>query len=231
MTTMVSQITSLTVVYSTVYSDADQRKHQSSASLAFVRGIHLDRWIPHTKGQLRGKCFHLMTSSCIFFRSQIGDFLRGRCQELLECQKVPFTPCSWKQSYPGFCVLLKTITPKENCALLKASCAINHMIVNGMKTKFMCFVTISDCKHFFDKQEITQAELYEYVGNLIKPVHASHGDIFGDNYNFAMNHRKPYLQWTRDLKPLVTCRQMSCFYVQYADTTYSVIWQWNLRSS
>ena len=35
-----SQITSLTIVYSTVYSDADQRKHQSSASLAFVQGIH-----------------------------------------------------------------------------------------------------------------------------------------------------------------------------------------------
>ena len=35
-----SQITSLTIVYSIVYSDADQRKHQSSASLAFVRGIH-----------------------------------------------------------------------------------------------------------------------------------------------------------------------------------------------
>ena len=35
-----SQITSLTNVYSTVYSDADQRKHQSTASLAFVRGIH-----------------------------------------------------------------------------------------------------------------------------------------------------------------------------------------------
>ena len=63
MTTMASQITSLTVVYSTVYSDADQRKHQSPASLAFVRGIHRDRWIPRTKGQLRGKCFHLMTSS------------------------------------------------------------------------------------------------------------------------------------------------------------------------
>ena len=36
------QITSLTIVYSTVYSDADGRKHQSSASLAFVWGIH--RW-------------------------------------------------------------------------------------------------------------------------------------------------------------------------------------------
>ena len=35
-----SQITSLTIVYSTVYSDADQIKHQSPASLAFVRRIH-----------------------------------------------------------------------------------------------------------------------------------------------------------------------------------------------
>ena len=40
MGTMASQITSLTIVYSTVYSGADQRKHQSFASLAFVRGNH-----------------------------------------------------------------------------------------------------------------------------------------------------------------------------------------------
>ena len=56
MNAIASQITSLTIVY--VYSDADQRKHQSSG----------DRWIPRTNGQLRGKCFHLMTSSCIQFR-------------------------------------------------------------------------------------------------------------------------------------------------------------------
>ena len=37
---MASQITSLTIVCSIVYSGADQSKHQSSASLAFVRGIH-----------------------------------------------------------------------------------------------------------------------------------------------------------------------------------------------
>ena len=42
MGTMASQITSLTFVYSTVHSGADQRKHQSSASLASVRGFH--RW-------------------------------------------------------------------------------------------------------------------------------------------------------------------------------------------
>ena len=39
---MASQITRLTIAYWSVYSSADQRKHQSSASLAFVRGIH--RW-------------------------------------------------------------------------------------------------------------------------------------------------------------------------------------------
>ena len=38
---MASQIISLTIVYSTVYSYTDQRIHQSSASLAFMRGIHL----------------------------------------------------------------------------------------------------------------------------------------------------------------------------------------------
>ena len=40
---MAFQITSLTTVCSTVYSDADQRKHQSSASLAFVWGFHRGR--------------------------------------------------------------------------------------------------------------------------------------------------------------------------------------------
>ena len=62
---MASQITSLTIVYSSLYSGADLRKHQSSESLAFVRGIH--RWpvnSPH-KSPVTRKCFHLMTSSCI----------------------------------------------------------------------------------------------------------------------------------------------------------------------
>ena len=57
MNAMASQITSLTIVYSTVYSGADQRKHQSSVSLAFVRGI--PRWpvnSPH-KGPVTRKMF------------------------------------------------------------------------------------------------------------------------------------------------------------------------------
>ena len=57
MSAMASQITSLTIVYSIVYSGADQSVHQSFASLAFVQGIH--RWpvnSPH-KGPVTGKMF------------------------------------------------------------------------------------------------------------------------------------------------------------------------------
>ena len=57
MSAMVSPITSFTIVYSSVYSGADQRKHQSFALLAFMRGIH--KWpvnSPH-KGPVTRKMF------------------------------------------------------------------------------------------------------------------------------------------------------------------------------
>ena len=49
MSAMASQITSLTIVYSTVCSGGDQRKHQSSASLAFVRGRNSPHKCPVTR--------------------------------------------------------------------------------------------------------------------------------------------------------------------------------------
>ena len=52
-----SQITSLTIVYSIVYSGIDQRKHQSSASLAFVRGIHRSPVNPLHKWPVTRKMF------------------------------------------------------------------------------------------------------------------------------------------------------------------------------
>ena len=67
MDAMASQITSLTIVYSTVYLGADQRKHQCSASLAFVRGIH--RWpvnSPH-KGPVTRKMFPFDDVTMIFY--------------------------------------------------------------------------------------------------------------------------------------------------------------------
>ena len=63
MSAMASQITGVSIVCLVVCSGTDQRKHQSSASLAFVRGIH---WWPvdsPNKGPVTRKCFYLMTSS------------------------------------------------------------------------------------------------------------------------------------------------------------------------
>ena len=59
---MAPQITGVSIIFFVVCSGVDQ-KHQSSASLAFMRGIH--RWpldSPHKEPVTR-KCFHLMTSS------------------------------------------------------------------------------------------------------------------------------------------------------------------------
>ena len=60
---MASQTTCVSIVCSTVSSGTDQRKHQISASLALVRGIH--RWPVDSpqKEPVTRKCFHLMTSS------------------------------------------------------------------------------------------------------------------------------------------------------------------------
>ena len=63
---MASQMTVVSIVCSTICSGTDQRKHQSSAPLAFIRRIQRwrgHRWFPRTKGQKRGQCFHLMMSS------------------------------------------------------------------------------------------------------------------------------------------------------------------------
>ena len=73
MSAIASQITSLTIVYSTVYSVRDQRKHQSSASLAFVRGIH--RWPVNSlhKGPVTRKMFPF--DDVIMYTLNPGQFL------------------------------------------------------------------------------------------------------------------------------------------------------------
>ena len=72
MTMMAPQITSLTVVYSIVDAGADQRKHQSSASLAFVRGIHRDWWFPAQRASNA-------ENVSIWWRHQAYPGTRGHC--------------------------------------------------------------------------------------------------------------------------------------------------------
>ena len=57
MGSIASQIASLAIVYSSVYSSPDQREHQSSASLAFVRGIHRRPVNSPHKGPVTRKMF------------------------------------------------------------------------------------------------------------------------------------------------------------------------------
>ena len=78
-----SQITSLTIVYSTVYSDADQRSHQSSASLAFVWGIHRGPVNSPHKWPVTRKMFPfddvIMVSNVIWYSSAIVPAHLSRC--------------------------------------------------------------------------------------------------------------------------------------------------------
>ena len=67
MNSMGSQITSLTIVYSAVYSGADQRKHQSSASLAFCAGNS-----PGT-GEFPAQMASNAENVSIWWRHHVGD--------------------------------------------------------------------------------------------------------------------------------------------------------------
>ena len=57
MSANVSQITGVSIVYWTVCSDGDQRQHQSSASLAFVKGFHRSTVKSPHKGPATRKMF------------------------------------------------------------------------------------------------------------------------------------------------------------------------------
>ena len=79
---MASQITSLANVYPTFHSGADQRKHQNSASLAFVRGIH---WWPVNsphKGPVTRKMFPFddVIMNRVRFASVTGALLGYVCK-------------------------------------------------------------------------------------------------------------------------------------------------------
>ena len=64
MTMMASQITILTVVYSPFIQTQVKENIKAPRHWPLCGEFTGDRWIPHTKGQLHGKCFQLMTSSC-----------------------------------------------------------------------------------------------------------------------------------------------------------------------
>ena len=83
MKAMASQITSVSMVCFTVCSGADQRNHQSSASLAFVMGMH--RWpvnSPH-KGPVTRKMFPLRDVIMVKVALAFGHYLPAKIPQFL----------------------------------------------------------------------------------------------------------------------------------------------------
>ena len=77
MCTMASLITGLSNVYSTICSGAVQRKHQSSASLAFVRGIHRSPVNSPHKGPVTQNVFNWWRNDAMnqCFRNYVCNYL------------------------------------------------------------------------------------------------------------------------------------------------------------
>ena len=112
-----SRITSLTIVYSTVYSGEDQRKHQTPRHWPLWGGFSGDRWISRTKGQWRGKCFHLMTSSW-------GSWLESSTWSnsfMIGIYRATYFHVSSTQKVQSIC-LLHTINERLVCSLLDGYC-------------------------------------------------------------------------------------------------------------
>ena len=98
MTMMASQITSLKIVYSAVYSGADQRKHQSPASLAFLRGIH--RWPVNSprKGPVPRKMFPF--DDVIMVSAAMASYITGNKPLLLATHRCPSQRVSNAENFP-----------------------------------------------------------------------------------------------------------------------------------
>ena len=95
MVVIASQITSLAIAYSTIYSDVDQRKHQSSASLAFMRGIH--RWPVNSqhKWPITRKMFPFddLFMICCFMCAWVCDVTPTK-QSAANCMHIHRTYCA-----------------------------------------------------------------------------------------------------------------------------------------
>ena len=96
MGTMASQTTSVTIVYWTVYSGTDQRKHQSSASLAFVWGIN--RWPANTPHK-RPVTWKMFPFDDVIMIPGLTDSLNNEMGPNIVLPKIPVTMAPWEINF------------------------------------------------------------------------------------------------------------------------------------
>ena len=110
MDTMASQITSLTIVYLTVHSGADQRKHQSSASLAFCAGN------PPETGKFPAQMASNAENVSIWWRHHVlsPPQIEHYRELSLMTKKYRVTWASWHFTTPAIFNILFKLTTKGN---------------------------------------------------------------------------------------------------------------------
>ena len=150
-----------------------------------MRGIHRDRWIPCTKGQLRGKCFHLMTSSW-FFISQLW--------------------CGYNCSKPVFVKKTGVVTFLSISFLVISNLETSHysdVIMSTMASQITSVFTV--CSVFCsgaDQRKHQNSASLAYVGGIHRgPMNPPHKgpvtqQIF--SYDYVPGDRWILLTWTRN---------------------------------
>ena len=98
MTTVASQITSLTAVYSIIYSGADKRKHQSSASLALCAGNSLRPVNSPHKGPVTRK---MLPFDDVIMEFKWWFILKWHQVHELPNSHIAFLGTRWFPSYKG----------------------------------------------------------------------------------------------------------------------------------
>ena len=154
MSAMASQITSLTIVYSTFYSGADQRKHQSSASQAFVRGIH--RW-PVTspqKGPVTRKMFlfddiimmffsmgYLLLFTVILNKPGVVESLHIDALHQASCGRFPGSDLIFRIALvvDGYGICFMTEKPVEQTPFQQLKTSVGKIIINEGILDELCF--------------------------------------------------------------------------------------------
>ena len=204
-----SQITSLTIVCSTVYSGADQREHQSSPSLAFVRRIH--RWpvnSPH-KWPVKRKMF------------PFDDVI-------VRCHNLKWYHFEWKHpKYPCICILLlefvQTATNRQRKCLRSPDCIcmknlLSDFIWLNVQAKspykpyyanlneICLYESDPKCPHVHAATLVTNIGNIAYGVGSIGTLETSFCEIWMEIYTFSLNKMK-LKNTTSKWQPL--CRRLN----------------------
>ena len=102
------------------------------------------------------------------------------------------------------------------------------MVVNELKTKVMVFGKKDDKPIIFNGMVIQNAEVYKYLGNIIRPTTICSGDILKENSRLLCDKaRKAIFGIFKKLTNIgAPTAQTNAVYFRHTNKTHIAIWQW-----